>query len=59
MIDAWRCFSCGRLAYIAKHYSLGGTKSSPTSFFPETSKNLETSPQNILIFSFNTFATLV
>ena len=34
-------------------------KDSPTSFSPVTSTNLGLSPQNILTFSFNLFATVV
>ena len=35
-----------------------GQKASPTSFSPVTSTNVEISPKNFLIFSFNPFATL-
>ena len=37
----------------------GGAKRPPTSFSPVTSTNVEISPQNLLTFSFNPFATLV
>ena len=36
-----------------------GKKVPSTSFFPETSTNVRTSPQNFLTSSFNPFATLV
>ena len=37
----------------------GGQKCPPTSFSPITSTNVRFGPQNILNFSFNSFATLV
>ena len=40
-------------------FKMGGAKSPPTSFSPVTSPNVGISPQNLLTFSFNPFATLV
>ena len=37
----------------------GGAKGPSTSFSPITSTNVGISPQNVLTFSFNPFATLV
>ena len=37
----------------------GGPKGPSTSFSPITSTNVGISPQNVLTFSFNPFATLV
>ena len=35
-----------------------GQEGLPTSFLPATSTNVETSPQNLLTFSFESFATM-
>ena len=38
---------------------VGGKKEPPTSFSPVTCTNVGLSPQNVLTFSFNPFATMV
>ena len=47
------------LVYLTLYRMGGGARRLPYQFFPVTSTNVKTSPQNFLTFSFNPFGTLM